>query len=89
MLQGDMVKMNSASEPQKQNELPQAKPSPQPTASPKPAPPAKNPQQVVTELQRAELLRAVYSNRQLYESVVNFWENHFSIFSQKDSDRLL
>jgi uncharacterized protein (DUF1800 family) len=85
MPQGEVVKMSSAAEPQKQNELPQAKPSP----SPKPTPPAKNPQQVVIELQRAELLRAVYSNRQLYESVVNFWENHFSIFSQKDSDRLL
>src|SRR5882724_9218553 len=85
MPQGEVVKMSSAAVPQKQNELPQAKPSP----TPKPTPPAKNPQQVVIELQRAELLRAVYSNRQLYESVVNFWENHFSIFSQKDSDRLL
>src|SRR6266576_2750891 len=43
----------------------------------------------VTELQRAKLLRAVYSERQLYESMVDFWENHFSIFANKDDDRYL
>ncbi len=55
---------------------------------PKPPPPH-NPQQAVTELQRAALLRAVYSERQLYELTVDFWENHFSIYAQKDADRLL
>ena len=44
---------------------------------------------VVGELQRAKLLRAVYSERQLYEVMVDFWENHFSIFANKDADRLL
>src|SRR6266849_6348282 len=34
-----------------------------PAASPRPTPPPKNPQMVVTELQRAALLRAVYSER--------------------------
>jgi uncharacterized protein (DUF1800 family) len=58
-------------------------------ATPKPTPPAKNPQMVVTELQRAKLLRAVYSERQLYELMVDFWENHFSIFANKDDDRYL
>src|SRR5437870_5797918 len=57
--------------------------------SPKPTPPPKNPQMVVTELQRAKLLRAVYSEQQLYELMVDFWENHFSIFANKDSDRYL
>lgn len=52
-------------------------------------PQAPNPQQVMTELQRAKLLRAVYSHRQLYEIMVSFWENHFSIFSGKDSERFL
>src|SRR5882762_4163087 len=60
-----------------------------PDAAPKPTPPPKNPQMVVTELQRAKLLRAVYSERQLYELMVDFWENHFSIFSNKDDDRYL
>lgn len=58
-------------------------------ASPKPTPPPKNPQMVVTELQRAKLLRAVYSEQQLYEVMVDFWENHFSIFANKDDDRYL
>src|SRR5712692_9848175 len=58
-------------------------------ASPRPTPPPKNPQMVVTELQRAKLLRAIYSERQLYELVVEFWENHFNIFANKDDDRYL
>jgi uncharacterized protein (DUF1800 family) len=57
--------------------------------SPKPTPPPKNPQMVVTELQRAKILRAVYSEQQLYEVMVDFWENHFSIFANKDDDRYL
>jgi uncharacterized protein (DUF1800 family) len=44
---------------------------------------------IVTELQRAKLLRAVYSDQQLYELMVDFWENHFSIFANKDDDRYL
>jgi uncharacterized protein (DUF1800 family) len=60
-----------------------------PQASPKPTPPPKNPQMVVTELQRAKLLRAVYSEQQLFEVMVDFWENHFSIFANKDDDRYL
>ena len=60
-----------------------------PAASPKPTPPPKNPQMVVTDLQRAKLLRAVYSDQQLYEVMVDFWENHFSIFANKDDDRYL
>ncbi len=58
-------------------------------ATPKPRAPAKNPQMVVTELQRAALLRGVYSQRQLYEVMVSFWENHFCIFAYKDADRYL
>ncbi len=58
-------------------------------ATPKPTPPPKNPQMVVTELQRATLLRAIYSERQLYEVMVNFWENHFNVFANKDDDRYL
>src|ERR1041384_5900792 len=60
-----------------------------PGAAPKPTPPPKNPQMVVNDLQRAKLLRAVYSDRQLYELMVDFWENHFSVFANKDDDRYL
>ncbi len=58
----------------------------QPSTKPLPPKPVKNPQLVVTELQRAALLRAVYSERQLFEVMVNFWENHFSTFANKDAD---
>jgi len=58
-------------------------------SAPKPTPAPKNPQMVVTELQRAKLLRAVYSERQLYEVMIDFWENHFNIFANKDDDRYL
>jgi uncharacterized protein (DUF1800 family) len=73
------------------NVMPTESPMPiaSPTASPKPTPIPKNPGMVVTELQRAKLLRAVYSNRQLNEVMVDFWENHFSIYANKDADRLL
>jgi uncharacterized protein (DUF1800 family) len=62
-------------------------PTSSPTPKPSPTPTPKNPAIVVNELQRAKLLRAVYSERQLYEVMVDFWENHFSIFAQKDADR--
>jgi uncharacterized protein (DUF1800 family) len=65
------------------------KPGPSPTPAAKPTPPPKNPQMIVTELQRAALLRAVYSERQLFEMMVGFWENHFSVYSNKDDDRYL
>jgi uncharacterized protein (DUF1800 family) len=60
-----------------------------PTPTPKPTPVPKNPGMVVNEIQRAQLLRAVYSERQLYEVMVDFWENHFSIYANKDADRWL
>ncbi|MEP7075959.1 MAG: DUF1800 domain-containing protein, partial [Acidobacteriota bacterium] len=65
------------------------KPSPTPAAKPAPTPTPKNPNQVVTQLQQAKLLRAVYGDRQLYEVMVDFWENHFSIYANKDADRWL
>src|SRR5437588_523847 len=89
-------KTDKMSAPAMQNEMPASAKKEEagmtaqlPSATPKPAPPPKNPQMVVTELQRAALLRAVYSERQLYELMVGFWENHFSIFANKDDDRYL
>jgi uncharacterized protein (DUF1800 family) len=43
----------------------------------------------VPELQAALLTRAVTSERQLYEVMVNFWENHFSVFAQKGAQERL
>ena len=41
-------------------------------------------QTAMRELQQAAMLRAVYSRRQLYEVMVNFWSDHFSITQLKD-----
>ena len=41
----------------------------------------------VNELMSAELARAVLSERQLYEVMVNFWENHFSVYVGKGQTR--
>jgi uncharacterized protein (DUF1800 family) len=47
------------------------------------------PRMVILELQQARLLRALYSQRQLYEMMVDFWSNHFNIFAAKGADRWL
>jgi uncharacterized protein (DUF1800 family) len=47
------------------------------------------PRVVILELQQARLLRAVYSRRQLYEVMADFWSNHFNIFAAKGADRWL
>jgi uncharacterized protein (DUF1800 family) len=46
-------------------------------------------QRAVPELQAATLDRAVISERQLYEVMVNFWSNHFSVFSGKGQQERL
>jgi uncharacterized protein (DUF1800 family) len=51
--------------------------------------PMQGPRVVILELQQARLLRAVYSQRQLYEVMVDFWSNHFNIFAAKGADRWL
>ena len=42
----------------------------------------------VAEVQSAKLARAVSSERQLQEVMVDFWENHFSVFAGKGQTRL-
>ena len=44
--------------------------------------------QVLTELMQAKLLRAAYSERQLQEVMVDFWFNHFNVFSGKGQVRV-
>jgi uncharacterized protein (DUF1800 family) len=44
---------------------------------------------VVSELQQAKLLRALYSERQLQEVMTDFWFNHFNVYLNKDSDQYL
>src|SRR5262249_13583640 len=40
-------------------------------------------------LSEAKILRAVYSNRQLEEVLVDFWYNHFNVYLDKGNDRFL
>jgi uncharacterized protein (DUF1800 family) len=43
----------------------------------------------VGQLEQAKLVRAVDSNRQLQEVLVDFWSNHFNIDMKKGPDRVL
>ncbi len=45
-------------------------------------------QRILGDLQSSRLARAVVSERQLDEVMTDFWENHFSIFAGKGTDRI-
>jgi uncharacterized protein (DUF1800 family) len=47
------------------------------------------PQFVNTELMEHKLYRAIYSNRQLEEVLVDFWLNHFNVYNGKGPIRML
>jgi uncharacterized protein (DUF1800 family) len=47
------------------------------------------PQRIVLELSMAKMTRALYSERQLDEVMVDFWYNHFNVFAAKGADRWL
>jgi len=51
---------------------------------------ANGPQQMIArDLSEGKLLRAVYSNRQLDDVLVDFWFNHFNVYLDKGADRYL
>ena len=50
-------------------------------------PPEKRPFRITAELQAAKMLRAVESERQLQEVMVDFWFNHFNVFAAKGDVR--
>ena len=45
--------------------------------------------EAIGEIEEAKLVRAVDSNRQLNEVLVDFWENHFNVDVKKGPDRIL
>ena len=45
--------------------------------------------EIIAELDAATVLRAVYSERQLFEVMVNFWSEHFSIWHLKEQCKIL
>ncbi|HEY0097682.1 MAG TPA: DUF1800 domain-containing protein [Pyrinomonadaceae bacterium] len=47
------------------------------------------PARITAELQSSRVLRAVYSERQLQEVLVDFWTNHFNVYANKGADRWL
>src|SRR5258708_4368713 len=47
------------------------------------------PKELVTELLEAKVMRAIYSERQLNEVMVDFWQNHFNVFVGKGADNFL
>jgi len=49
----------------------------------------KRQQIVLEELTQAKILRAVMSPAQLQEVMTDFWFNHFNVFAEKGSDRLM
>src|SRR5262249_34668627 len=46
-------------------------------------PPERRPYRIVAEMQAAKLTRAVLSERQLEEVMVDFWFNHFNVYALK------
>jgi uncharacterized protein (DUF1800 family) len=52
-------------------------------------PPDQRPQRVVEDLVSQRIVRAVDSDRQLNEVMVDFWMNHFNVFAGKGLDRFL
>jgi uncharacterized protein (DUF1800 family) len=49
----------------------------------------RGPNRILMELSQAKLLRAIYSERQLEEIMVDFWFNHFNVFIGKGTERWL
>ena len=63
---------------------------PEPAMTPPPADAERTdgPRRVLIELSQQKLLRAIYSERQLQEVMVDFWFNHFNVFAQKGQTRV-
>jgi uncharacterized protein (DUF1800 family) len=51
-------------------------------------PPDKRRRQIAQDLQAGKIARAVASDRQLQEVMVDFWENHFNVFAGKGGPEL-
>ncbi|HLK64686.1 MAG TPA: DUF1800 domain-containing protein [Bryobacteraceae bacterium] len=48
----------------------------------------RQPQQIITnDLREGKVFRALYTNRQLEEVLVDFWFNHFNVYEAKNSER--
>src|SRR6266545_309884 len=61
--------------------------APPPAADPLPES-LRRARQVIGDLSEAKIIRAVYSERQLEEVLVDFWFNHFNVFARKGRTEL-
>jgi uncharacterized protein (DUF1800 family) len=50
--------------------------------------PESRPRRILEDLTQARLIRAVGSERQLQEVLVDFWMNHFNVYANKGLDRI-
>ena len=74
---------------QRQQAQEPAEPTPaQREMSPDQAEAVRKERQALLQLMQAKLLRAAYSDRQLEEVMVDFWFNHFNVFSGKGQVRV-
>src|SRR5262249_50087312 len=62
------------------------KPKPTPTPARSTVPP-RDSGLPLRELQQAKLVRAIFSEKQLQEVMVDFWYNHFNVWANKDTAR--
>ncbi|HKX26796.1 MAG TPA: DUF1800 domain-containing protein [Blastocatellia bacterium] len=81
---GELMTVQNPSMPAPQQ--PESMPAPAPTPAPTPAS-RRDPQQPLRELQQTKLLRAIFSEKQLSEVMVDFWFNHFNVYAGKDQIR--
>ena len=58
-----------------------------PPARPQQPGPMQGERRVIAELNQQKLIRAVYSEKQLNEVMVDFWFNHFNVFAGKGQTR--
>jgi uncharacterized protein (DUF1800 family) len=72
---------------QRQQAAAAAQPGEQMQPPPRPEP-MDGQRRVLLELSQQKLLRAIYSERQLEEVMVDFWFNHFNVFAGKGQVRL-
>ncbi len=87
---GEPGKDVMAAPPQMVKQEAQPKVETGPRTLPQPVkPPVVDTQRPLRELQQAKLLRAIFSEKQLQEVMVDFWFNHFNVFAGKDNARLL
>jgi uncharacterized protein (DUF1800 family) len=48
----------------------------------------KQAKQIIAQSTQAKLMRSIYSDRQLQEVMVDFWYNHFNVYSEKGLNKL-